>query len=532
MYSIIIRGGKVANGLGTPLYRADVAIDGNHIAAIAKEINESAETVINAEGMVIAPGFIDIHTHTDCTILANPLSDSKIMQGVTTEVVGNCGIGSFPVASERASLLAKYLAMHEQHVSDEDLTWSDFSQYAQCLTARGIGINLAPLVAHGTLRIAVVGFDDRPPTPRESETMCQLLQTALDQGAWGLSTGLIYPPGSFADTNELTALAKVVAAKDSLFTSHVRGESTKLLEAIDEMIVIGEQSHARMQVSHLKAIGQANWGKGREALRRIIAARANGIDIAADQYPYAASSTSLTALVPQWAHAGGVDALMGCLASPQLHERLAGEIGLEMRIRGGPEKIMVASVISAGNADFVGSTINDIAKTWDCSAEDAVMRLLWQERGGVGAVYFSLSDDDIDAIMTSDIVAVGSDGRGLNDVRDAKTATHPRSYGTFARVLGHYVRERQLLPLETAIYKMTALPARRLQLTDRGRIQVGLVADVVVFNPDTVIDIADFKQPHHYAKGVEYVLVNGQFVVKEGHITGNTPGKVLRKADR
>jgi len=532
VYSVIIRGGKVADGLGSPLYRADIAIKGDQIAAVAKEIKESAETVIDAEGMVIAPGFIDIHTHTDCTIFANPLSDSKVMQGVTTEVVGNCGIGSFPVTAEKASLLAKYLAMHEQLLAEEDFTWSDFSQYAQCLTARGIGVNLAPLVAHGTLRIAVVGFDDRPPTAAETETMCQLLQTALEQGAWGLSTGLIYPPGSFADTNELITLAKVVAANDGLFTSHVRGESATLLAAIDEMIKIGEKSGARIQVSHLKAIGQENWGKGREALRRILTARAQGIDIAADQYPYAASSTSLTALVPQWALAGGVDAMVSCLTSPQLHDRLAAEIGQEMKTRGGPEKVLVSYIMSEANADLVGKTIKDIAAIWHCSAEDAVMRLLWQERGGVQAVYFSLSDEDIDAIMTSDIVAVGSDGRGLNAVRDAKTASHPRSYGTFARVLGHYVRERQLLPLETAIYKMTGLPARRLHLKDRGRIQVGLAADLAIFNPDTIIDMADFKQPHQYAKGVEYVLVNGQFVVKEGHITGNTPGKVLKKADK
>lgn len=529
MYSVVIRGGMVADGLGAPLYQADIAIQGDRIAAIGKDICESAERVIDAEGLVVAPGFIDIHTHTDCTIFHNPLSDSKVLQGVTTEVIGNCGIGSFPVSPERASLLAEYLAMHEQAVTAEELTWLDFTQYAQHLAEPGLGVNLVPLVAHGTLRIAVVGFEDRQPTLPESERMCSLLQTALRQGAWGLSTGLIYPPGSFAQTEELIALAKVAAAEDALFTSHVRGESTTLLQAIDEMIAIGEQSRARIQVSHLKAIGQTNWGKGKQALCKIIAARAKGIDIAADQYPYAASSTSLTALVPQWAHAGGVDSLVERLAAPELHDRLVGEIGLEMRIRGGPERVMIASVISAGNAGFVGSAIKDVAQAWDCSAEDAVMRLLWQERGGVGAVYFSLSDDDIDAIMVSDIVAVGSDGRGLNIVRDAATATHPRSYGTFARVLGHYVRERQLLPLETAIYKMTALPARRLRLSDRGRIQVGLAADLAIFNPATVADLADFKQPHRYAQGVEQVLVNGQLVVKDGQLTGNTPGKVLQK---
>ena len=529
MYSVIIRGGQIADGSGAPLYQADIAIQEGRIVAIAKNICESAETVIDAAELVVAPGFIDIHTHTDCTISHTPLSDSKVLQGVTTEVVGNCGIGSFPVAPERANQLAQYLAMHEQELTGDDLTWSDFTQYAQHLASQGIGVNLAPLVAHGTLRIAVVGFEDRQPTVQENKKMCQLLQIALDQGAWGLSTGLIYPPGSFAHTPELISLAKVVAAKSALFTSHIRGESTTLMEAIDEMIAIGEQSCARIQVSHLKAIGQTNWGKGKEALDKIIAARAKGIDIAADQYPYVASSTSLTALVPQWAHSGGVEALMERLAASQLHDCLVSEIGLEMKIRGGPERVMVASVVSIDNARFVGNTVKDIAQAWGCDAEDAVMRLLLQERGGVGAVYFSLSDDDVDAIMASDIVAVGSDGRGLNSNRDAKNATHPRSYGTFARVLGHYVRERQLLPLETAIYKMTALPASRLQLRDRGRIQVGLAADITLFNPNTVTDVADFKQAHRYAQGIENVLVSGQFVVREGRLTGNTPGKVLYK---
>lgn len=530
MYSVIIRGGQIADGSGTPLYQADIAIQEDRIVAIATDIRETADTVVDAAGLVVAPGFIDIHTHTDCTIFHNPLSDSKVLQGVTTEAVGNCGIGSFPVAPERADQLAQYLAMHEQDLTGDALTWTDFTQYAQHLAAQGIGVNLAPLVAHGTLRIAVVGFENRQPSVQESQKMCRLLQTALEQGAWGLSTGLIYPPGSYAQTSELISLAKVVAAKNALFTSHIRGESTTLLEAIDEMIEIGTLSRARIQVSHLKAIGETNWGKGEEALRKIIAARATGVDIAADQYPYAASSTSLTALVPQWAHSGGVEALMERLASPQLHNHLADEIGLEMKIRGGPDRVMVTNILSSDNTRFVGKTIKDIAQAWGCSATDAVMRLLYQERGVVGAVYFSLSADDVNAIMASDIVAIGSDGRGLNNVRDGATATHPRSYGTFARVLGHYVRERQLLPLETAIYKMTELPARRLQLRDRGRIQVGLAADITLFNPNTITDLADFKQPHRYAQGIESVLINGQFVVKEGRLTGNTPGRILYKA--
>ena len=528
MYTVLIKDGMVADGAGTPLKRADVAIQKDRIAAVAPGLADTAQTVIDAAGLVVAPGFIDIHTHTDGTVFRYPLAESKIRQGVTTEVTGNCGIGCFPVARERADILLDYLRVHEFDLPPEGLAWIGFAEYSARVAKARPAVNHVPLLAHGALRIAVMGADDRLPTAQEQAAMEEILDRELAAGAWGMSSGLIYPPGSYAATAELVGLAKVLARHGALYTSHIRGESATLLEALEEAVTIGRESGARVEVSHLKAMGKAFWGKGQEALRRIEAARREGVDITADQYPYEASSTSLATLVPPWAHAGGVGEMLKKLADPAYAGKVREGIGQEMAVRGGPERVMIAGVGSERNAGLSGKTMAQIASLWGLTAEEAVIRLLLEEDGKVGAVYFSIAEADMLAILASPYVAVGSDGRGLK-AGAAAGATHPRSYGTFARVLGRYAREQGVLSLEQAIYKMTGLSASRLGLPDRGFLRPGAFADVVVFDPAKVNDAATFEAPHQYATGVEHVLVNGRFVVRDGAVTGDAPGRVLQR---
>jgi N-acyl-D-amino-acid deacylase len=359
--------------------------------------------------------------------------------------------------------------------------------------------------------------------------MKSLLIDSLEQGAWGLSTGLIYPPGSFAKTEELVDLAKILAHYNALYTSHIRGEGATLMKALDEAIRIGKGSGVRVEVSHLKAMGKENWGRGKEALLKLEKARQSGVDIAADQYPYEATSTSLTALVPSWAHAGGVSELLKRLASPETTERLQTEILREMNQRGGPNRIVIAEIGSEKNVGLSGKRVSQIAGLWNCAPETAVMRLLTEEKAAVGAVYFSLSDEDVAAILSSDQVSVGSDGMGMNAKDDLGKSTHPRSYGTFPRILGVYAREKGTLSMAKAIHKMTGLTASRLGLKDRGLIKPGFAADLVLFDPLTIQDRSTFDHPHQYAAGVVYSWVNGYPVVQKGIITGNTPGRVLRK---
>jgi N-acyl-D-amino-acid deacylase len=525
----LIRGAEVFDGTGVAASRVDVAVSGGRIAAVGRDLPAAAGQTIDARGLALAPGFIDIHSHTDLSVFARPLAESKVRQGVTTEVVGNCGIGAFPVRPERKDLLIDALRMHGARLPSAGMDWTDFSGYAERVGAAGLGVNLAPLVAHGSLRIAALGAEDRAATAAELAQMEALLEGALCQGAWGMSTGLIYPPGSYASTAEIVALARVLTRHGALYTSHIRGEGETLLTALAEAVQVGRESGARVQVSHLKALGRKNWGRGREALALLEAARREGVDVAADQYPYEATSTALSALVPAWAHAGGVRALLGRLAAPEPRERLAAEIAGALEARGGADRVQVARVASAGNAGLSGRSVQEIAGRWGVPPAAAVVRLLLEEKAEVGAVYFSLSPEDVAAIMVSDIVAVGSDGLALSASEDRDQAPHPRSYGTFPRVLGRYVREERLLSLPLAIHKMTGLPSSRLGLPDRGLIRPGYAADLVLFDPTTVRDRADFQDPHRYATGIEYVAVNGSLVIERGQPTGKRPGRILRR---
>jgi len=529
MYSYLFRGALVADGSGQPPARRDVALEGGTIAAVAERIDAPAGRVVDAGDLVLAPGFIDIHSHTDATLFRYPGAESKLFQGVTVEVTGNCGLGMFPVDSGRERELAAYLAMHEFALPAGGLVWRDFTGYVDEVDGLGPGVNLAPLVGHAPLRIAAMGMDDRPPNAAEAARMGQLLSEALRQGAWGMSTGLIYPPGSYASTAELVALARTVAGQQALYASHIRDEGEGLLEALGEAVAIGRESGVRVQVSHLKALGRKNRGRAEAALALLAAARLSGVDIGADQYPYDASATTLTALVPQWAHAGGVAALVQRLSDPGHRDRLLAEIDEALAKREGADGVMVTGCRSERNRRFSGQTIARIAAARGCRPAEAVIRLLLEEDGVVGAIFFSMAAEDVATILAVPDVAVGSDGQGLNAAEAGDEPVHPRSYGAFARVLGRSVREDGLLPLASAIHKMTGLPAARLGFTDRGLIRPGFAADLAVFDPQAIGDPADYADPHRYAVGMVHLLVNGVEVIRDGALTGRRSGRVLRR---
>jgi N-acyl-D-amino-acid deacylase len=529
MYSYLIRDAMVVDGSGLNPARRDVALRGGMIAAVAERIDDPAEKVVDAGGLVLAPGFIDIHSHADATIFRYPAAESKLFQGVTVEVTGNCGLGMFPVESGREHELADYLVMHEFALPAGGFAWRDFNAYADEIDRLCPGVNLAPLVGHAPLRIAVMGMENRLPTAGEMERMQLLLAEALRQGAWGVSTGLIYPPGSYSSTDELIALARTAAGQQALYASHIRDEGDGLLAALDEAVTVGQKSGARVQVSHLKAMGKQNRGRAGEALAKLAKARLAGVDIGADQYPYDASATSLTAVVPQWALAGGVAALMLRLAAPELRDRLLAEIDGAMEKREGPAGIMVTACRSERNRRFSGQSIARIAAAWDCRPAEAVIRLLLEEEGGVGAIFFSMAAEDVATILADPEISVASDGQGMNAADAAGEAVHPRSYGTFARVLGRSVRDDGLLPLSTAIHKMSGLPASRLGLVDRGMVRPGFAADLALFDPGAVNDPADYTDPHRYAVGMVHLLVNGIEVIRDGALTGHRSGRVLRR---
>lgn len=530
MNSLLIKGATVVDGSGGVASTADVLMAGGHILAVGPGNSSlAADKVVDAAGLVLAPGFIDIHSHSDMTLFRYPLVESKAFQGVTLEVTGNCGLSFFPVAAGGESLLAEYLALHDFCQPEGGIAWNDFASWSEAVERPGIGINVVPLVGHAPLRIAAMGMDNRPPTPSELEQMLAMLKTALQQGAWGMSTGLIYPPGSYADRDELIALACTLAEHGALYTSHIRNEGEGLAAALEEAMAIGRESGVRVQISHLKAMGRSNRGHAGEILKKIATARATGLDIAADQYPYAASATTLAAVVPQWAHEGGASSLLQRLQAPELRAQLSAEIDSAMAAREGAAGIMVSNCRSEQNRHLSGKSIAQIAERWKCGGAGAVIRLLVEEKGEVGAIFFSMAEEDVAAILADPRVMVGSDGHGLNAGDAAGEATHPRSYGTFTRVLGRYVREEKRLSLEAAVHKMTGLPASRLGLADRGLVREGYAADLVLFDPAMVGDQADYADPHRYATGITHLFVAGEPVIWDGKLTGRRPGRVLRR---
>tara|TARA_B100000959_G_scaffold159166_1_gene166837 strand:- start:7416 stop:9050 length:1635 start_codon:yes stop_codon:yes gene_type:complete len=499
IYDVIISNGKVIDGSGNPWYYADVAVKGERIVHIGNLSSDKAHQIIDADGLIVAPGFIDPHTHALRGIFDVPNAESSLLQGVTTLTEGNDGASPFPIDEH-------YQTIREKRISPN---WSTF-------------------IGHGTVRAKVMGTVDRKPTQIEMQEMKQLIHKAMQDGALGISTGLFYVPGSFASTEEIIELSKVAASYSGIYISHIREETAQLLDSVKETIRIGEEAGIPVQITHHKVMGVENWGLSVESLRLVDEARARGIDVTIDQYPYTASQTGIQALIPQWAQEGGRERMLARIKSPETRNIIKNEVIEKIlfgRGGGNPKNIYISR--NAWDSSMTGKSLAEVTLEMDMdptpeNAAEAVFSIL--ERGGATAVYHAINPDDVDRIMQHPATAIGSDGPiGIF----GEGVPHPRQYGTFARVLGYYVRERGVLKLEEAIRKMSSQSARRLGIHDRGLITEGYFADMAIFDADEVVDKATFSDPHQYAIGMKFVLVNGEIVVENATHTGKRPGKVL-----
>lgn len=530
MHDLLIRGARILDGSGAPAGVGDVAVEGGVIRELGRLGHPAARRVIEAYGAMLAPGFIDLHTHSDFTLPRFPRAPAMTRQGVTTQVLGNCGFSPFPVAPATAGLLRAACGFLDAGL---DWDWTGLDGYAARLAELPLACNAALLVGHGSTRVAVMGFEDRAPDAAELGAMRELVAEAMRQGAFGLSSGLIYAPGSFAGTDELVELATVAAAAGGFYASHIRDEGAGLLDAMTEAIEIGHRSGAGVQLSHHKSMGRANWGRVRQSLALLEHAHA-GHDVLADQYPYTAGSTTLLALLPGWAVAGGEPAMRELLADPEARKRLADDLTRRERgeLRPGereldPASVVIADVPAGPLERYRARSLADAARDDGGDMAQVVLRLLDGAPAGVQIVWHGMDEADVRTVLAHPLVAVASDGWTLDPAIGG--VPHPRSYGTFVRVLGHYAVRERVLPLAAAVRKMTALPARRLGLTDRGTIAPGKAADLVVFDPDRVIDRATYERPHVFCDGVSHVIVNGRLVIDEGHDTGAPAGQVLRR---
>jgi len=519
MFDIIIKNGLVIDGSGVPPVQGDVGIKDGRIEAIGIFNGEAAET-IDASGLIVAPGFIDMHSHSDFPLLVNPQAESKIRQGVTTEVIGNCGASAAPVTEERLELLKEQIDLKSLEL---EWDWLTMGEYLTRLKVQGVALNVVPLIGHGTIRAAVMGFDDRAPTDAELRAMKWLITQAMSDGAWGLSTGLIYAPSFYANTTELIELSRVVAEYGGIYSSHIRGEGKTLIDAVTEAIKIGREAGLPVQISHHKATGRENWGKVVQSLELIDRARETGFDVTADQYPYIAASNALSASLPGWIHVDGKTKLLEQLRDPAVRQRLHKEM---IKPAGYWENVKIS--YCKRNKDYEGMSVQELAALRRSDPLETVFDLLVEEEATVGIVHFAMSEEDVCTVMQHPAVMVGSDGSALATYGVLhRGKPHPRSYGTFPRVLGKYARNEKIIPLEEAVRKMTTLPAGKLGIADRGRLAERMWGDITIFNRDTVRDTATFTDPHRYPDGIEYVLVNGTVVVEQGEHTGKLAGRVL-----
>ena len=531
-YDVLIAGGRVVDGTGAPWVHADVAIAGDRIAAVGDLAGAPAKVRVDATNLVVAPGFIDMLGQSEFYVLVDGRAASKIMMGVTTEITGE-GTSIAPVNDR---MMAQDKAQWDHYGLTPDFqTLAGY--FARLETRSKPAINIGTFVGAGGVRDYVIGRGNSPASPAQLEEMKRLVKQAMEEGALGLSTSLQYVPDRFATTDELIEIAKVAAQHGGVYLTHQRSESAQIFESIDEVIRISREAKIPAEIWHLKTAYRANWGKMPEVLSRIRAARADGIDVTANQYPYTRASNGLDACLPLWAREGGADAMIARLKDPATRERIKREMddpeakGWENQWygSGGGDGVMVAAVLNPELRKWEGMTLTAIGKAMGKDPRDAVMDLVIADRGESSVITAIMDEADVRTALTHPLVGIGTDsGARAEDGRLSESKSHPRGWGTFPRILGHYVRDERLLTLEEAVRKMTSKAAARVHLADRGILRPGMAADITVFDPATIRDVATFERPNRYATGIRHVFVNGRRVVADGAITSERPGKPLR----
>ncbi|CAB1055491.1 N-acyl-D-amino-acid deacylase (EC [Olavius sp. associated proteobacterium Delta 1] len=525
MYELVIKNGKIIDGSGNPWRAADVAVADGRIARIDQIGDAHTDRIIDASGKFVCPGFVDGHSHSDLLILDNPLAEQKIMQGITTENMGLDGMSVTPIQRKDIPGWQRHLAGLAGN-PDVDWSWESFADYLDTIDRRKVATNVCSYVGLGTIRLMVMGMDDRPANAEEIKQMQRIAAEAMEQGARGISAGLIYPPSLYQNLDEIVEIAKVVRRYDGIFDVHMRRESDGIVGAIEEVLTIGKQSQIPVLITHFKIRGKNNWGRAAELLQILQDAREQGLDVTVAQYPYTAGSTILHAVIPPWYHTQGPDHLIAMLRDDRepikhdIRERMDWE---NFSAVVGWDKIFVTSVESEANKTLEGKHIAEIAAIrGNADPVDAAMDLLVEEKLAVGMVNFGLSEEDVVEIMSSPTVSFITDGLLGGNM------PHPRTYGTCPRILGRYVRDQQVMSWEEAVRKMTSLPARKLRLKNKGMIAERYDADIVVFDPATVIDTATYETPRNFPDGIDWVIVNGKVVVKDGKHTGARNGKTIR----
>src|SRR5436189_3757976 len=529
-YDLIIKNGRVVDGSGRHGFKADVAIKGNRIARIGNLRGAKAKREIDARGQIVAPGFIDMLGQSETFVLIDPRAMSKVMMGVTTEITGE--------GESIAPINDRILKEQEDFNRRFNLTvdWRTLDEYFKRLNKQGAGVNLATFVGATQVREYVIGYDDRPPTAAELEQMKQLVAEAMKDGALGVSTSLQYVPARFAKTDEIVELAKVAHQYGGIYISHQRSEANAIDDSMKEVFEIARRAHIPAEIWHFKTAYKKNWGRMPEMLSRIAAARRSGLKITADVYPYVAGSTSLSACLPPWALEGGTDRMVARLKDPATRARLKKEIGADSNAweniylgSGGPSGILIGSVVNRDLESSQGKRLSEIATAQNKDPLDALFDFIIADHGQTGAIFFMMQESDMQAALKSPFVSICTDsGARATDGPLAGSKSHPRGWGSYPRILGRYVRDQKLMPMELAIHKMTGLPAANVGLKERGLIREGYFADITIFDPKTVIDRATFEDPNQYPIGINYVIVNGQLEVDNGKRTPSLAGRPLR----
>jgi len=531
-FDLVITGGHIVDGTGSPWYSGDIGIRDGRVAAIGNLTAVARKRTIDARGKVVAPGFIDMLGQSETTILVDPRLPSKIFQGITTEITGEGG----SAAPLNDTIIAADRPGYEHYKITPD--WRTFRQYFARLEKQGMGINLATYVGATQVRRMVLGDADVQPTPEQLEKMKALVRDAMHDGAVGVSTSLEYAPAPYAKTEEIIALASEASKFGGIYATHMRSESDAVLESIDEALRIGHEAHIPVEIWHIKVAGKSNWGRMPEVVTKINQARAHGADISANTYAYTAWFNGLSAFVPPWAHDGGDAKLIERLKDPATRARIRKNMGTpsrdwdnEWQEISGPQDVMIGVVLNPALKKFQGKRLSDVAAAWHKDPMDALFDLLIEDNAFTGCAVFGMSEPDVALVLQQPWVSIDNDSEGTSPEGIlGEDHPHPRAYGTFSRILRKYVREEKKLTLEDAIRKFSALPAQRMRLTDRGVLKQGMWADVVIFDPATVHDLATFDNPNQLSQGMDFVLVNGVPVIENGKMTGALPGKVLRGA--